>query len=175
MADSPIQLCLCPAEAAAEAGNQSPRHHQQQQQPQAQPPPPAAKGKPLGMGLKLTVGSTMETGEWKSGGLWLKKDKEKNEVPSNLQVIAPEDLVKVSCVLRGDKGVTSLRCTSVQIFLVHARPRNDVTVLLSVRSSGLTLCCVSAGQGAGAWVLWQRLAGKMARRGGGLEGAAQPG
>ena len=57
------------------------------------------------MALKLSVGSQMETGEWKSGGLWLKKDKEKNEVPSNLQVIAPEDLVKVSMSRQMDQAI----------------------------------------------------------------------
>jgi hypothetical protein len=77
-------------EAAAGVGSQSPKQQQQQA------PPPAAKPKPTGLGLQLTVGSQMETGEWKSGGVWLKKDKNKNEVPMNLQVIAPEDLVKVS-------------------------------------------------------------------------------
>jgi hypothetical protein len=37
----------------------------------------------------------METGEWKSNGVWIKKDKQAQAVPSNLQVIPADDLVKV--------------------------------------------------------------------------------
>lgn len=70
---------------------------QQVQQQRQQQPPPVAKGpgKKLG-GLQLAVGSQMETGEWKSNGTWLKKEKQDSEVPSNLQVIAADDLIKVS-------------------------------------------------------------------------------
>ena len=38
--------------------------------------------------------SMMEVGEWKSNGAWLKKET-KVEVPTNLQQIGPDDLVKV--------------------------------------------------------------------------------
>jgi hypothetical protein len=75
---------------------------QQQQQQQQQPPTgkPAAAGKrgppALGGGLKLAVGSCMETGDWKSNGVWVKKDRAAEQaVPSNLQVIPADDLVKV--------------------------------------------------------------------------------
>jgi hypothetical protein len=73
---------------------------QQQQQQQQQPGgKPGKPGLPHGGGLKLTVGSNMETGEWKTGGVWLKKDKAEQEaVPSNLQIISADDLVKVGCI-----------------------------------------------------------------------------
>ncbi len=42
------------------------------------------------------MGSTMEQGEWQSNGQWMKKDKSRdNSIPSNLQIIAPDDIVKV--------------------------------------------------------------------------------
>lgn len=88
-------------------------HNQQQQQPPAQQQQPQPQqqgglglgkkkggGLTLGGGLQLAVGSHMETGEWKSNGVWVKKDKQAAAVPSNLQVIAAEDLVKVSQQLR---------------------------------------------------------------------------
>jgi hypothetical protein len=78
---------------------QQPDRQQQQQQQQQQRLQPVGKpGKPslpLAGGLKLTVGSNLETGEWKTGGVW-KKDKAEHEaVPSNLQIISADDLVKV--------------------------------------------------------------------------------
>jgi len=54
------------------------------------------KGPPSAPRLQLTVGSQMETGEWKANG-WVEKNKAaEDKVPSNLQVIAADDLVKVS-------------------------------------------------------------------------------
>jgi hypothetical protein len=41
------------------------------------------------------VGSQMETGEWKTNGVWVKKEKAGNKIPTNLQTIPPDDLVKV--------------------------------------------------------------------------------
>jgi hypothetical protein len=105
-------LCFCIADQrssdAAEQDSeqqhpqQQPDRQQQQQQQQArqqQQQPGGKPGKPaLGGGLKLTVGSNLETGEWKTGGVWLKKDKAEHEaVPSNLQIISADDLVKVGC------------------------------------------------------------------------------
>jgi hypothetical protein len=78
---------------------QQPDRQQQQQQQQQRQQPVGKPGKPslpLAGGLKLTVGSNLETGEWKTGGVWLKKDKAEHEaVPSNLQIISADDLVKV--------------------------------------------------------------------------------
>jgi hypothetical protein len=37
----------------------------------------------------------METGEWKTNGVWVKKEKQGNSIPTNLQTIPPDDLVKV--------------------------------------------------------------------------------
>jgi hypothetical protein len=74
------------------------RQPQQQQQQQRQQPAgkPGKPSLPLAGGLKLTVGSNLETGEWKTGGVWLKKDKAEHEaVPSNLQIMSADDLVKV--------------------------------------------------------------------------------
>jgi hypothetical protein len=86
-------------------------HHQQQQQQQTQQSK-AGKGKgvPLGGPLSLTVGSQMETGEWKTNGEWVKKDKAAEEkVPSNLQVISADDLIKV------------MQCTLLKMARCHAR------------------------------------------------------
>jgi hypothetical protein len=46
-------------------------------------------------GLKLAVGSQMDTGEWTSHGQFLKKDKAGTEIPNGLQQIKADDLVKV--------------------------------------------------------------------------------
>ncbi|WIA10613.1 hypothetical protein OEZ85_010795 [Tetradesmus obliquus] len=81
---------------------QARQQQQQQQQPGGKPGKP---GLPLVGGLKLTVGSNLETGEWKTGGVWLQKDKAEHEaVPSNLQIISADDLVKVKELGRGCFG-----------------------------------------------------------------------
>ena len=75
------------------------QHAQQQQHEAHQQQQPAAgnagKRGPSALGLQLHVGSQMETGEWKSNGIWVKKEKQAQAVPSNLQVIPADDLVKV--------------------------------------------------------------------------------
>lgn len=87
---------------------QQQEHHEQGQQQQHDPhiqqqQAAAANGKrgPSALGLQLHVGSQMETGEWKSGGVWVKKEKKAEVVPSNLQVIPADDLVKVLATLHG--------------------------------------------------------------------------
>jgi hypothetical protein len=54
----------------------------------------AGPKKKLG-GLKLAVGSQMDTGEWTSHGQFLKRDKPGTQIPGGLQQIKVEDLVKV--------------------------------------------------------------------------------
>jgi hypothetical protein len=76
-----------------EEQQQQPQHGAQQQQQASGKP---GKRGPSALGLQLTVGSHLETGEWKSGGVWVKKDNKAQAVPSNLQVIPADDLVKVS-------------------------------------------------------------------------------
>lgn len=112
-----VCVCVCANAAstlpdAGEDANEQPgqsstavQDHQQQQQPQqpsALPPQPqqaagqpGRRGPPT-LGLQLDVGSHVETGEWKSNGVWVKKEKQELAVPSNLQIIPAEDLVKVS-------------------------------------------------------------------------------
>ncbi|KAF8068393.1 Wdr35 [Scenedesmus sp. PABB004] len=75
--------------AAADAAAAQAAEQQQRQQPPAQPPGGRRRAPPapaLG-GLKLAVGSQMETGEWRTNGVWVRKDKAEGEgVPTNLQV-----------------------------------------------------------------------------------------
>jgi hypothetical protein len=59
---------------------------------------PAHGKKKLG-GLKLAVGSQMDTGEWTSHGQFLKKDKGGTEIPNGLQQIKADDLVKVTLII----------------------------------------------------------------------------
>jgi len=83
----------------------------------AAPPPPqaaaigkaggAAGGKKKLGGLKLAVGSQMDTGEWTSHGQFLKRDKPGTEIPTGLQQIKVDDLIKVCFVGRGGR-VTDL-------------------------------------------------------------------
>lgn len=87
-------------EQAAQQHYAQQEHQQQPNDQQAQTQQQAGKaGKrgPSALGLQLAVGSHMETGEWKSNGVWVKKEKQEQAVPNNLQVIPAEDLVKVSC------------------------------------------------------------------------------
>lgn len=76
---------------------QQQQQHETHQQPPQQQQPAAGKRGPSALGLQLHVGSQMETGEWKSNGVWVKKEKQAQAVPSNLQVIPADDLVKVWC------------------------------------------------------------------------------
>lgn len=94
-------------EQAAQQHYAQQEHQQQSNDQQDQTQQQAGKaGKqgPSALGLQLAVGSHMETGEWKSNGLWVKKEKQEQAVPSNLQVIPAEDLVKVRELGRGCFG-----------------------------------------------------------------------
>lgn len=75
----------------------APIRRQQEQAPQER----GQQGKVVKkqVGLQLAVGSHMEQGEWTSNGLWLKKDKSRDAIPTNLQQIPAEDLVKVGMLL----------------------------------------------------------------------------
>eukprot|EP00877_Chromochloris_zofingiensis_P012267 jgi/Chrzof1/7294/Cz02g18050.t1 len=80
----------------------APIRRQQEQAPQER----GQQGKVVKkqVGLQLAVGSHMEQGEWTSNGLWLKKDKSRDAIPTNLQQIPAEDLVKVKELGRGCFG-----------------------------------------------------------------------
>lgn len=96
------------------------QHAQQQQQHEAhQQQQPAAgnagKRGPSALGLQLHVGSQMETGEWKSNGVWVKKEKQAQAVPSNLQVIPADDLVKVRLQSRCCLVAQHVFCTGLQM------------------------------------------------------------
>ncbi|GBF93918.1 hypothetical protein Rsub_06167 [Raphidocelis subcapitata] len=65
--------------------------------------PGAGPKKKLG-GLKLAVGSQMDTGEWTSHGQFLKRDKPGTQIPGGLQQIKVEDLIKVKELGRGCFG-----------------------------------------------------------------------
>ena len=62
-------------------------------------------------GLKLAVGSQMDTGEWKSNGTFIKKDKPGTEIPNGLQQIKADDLVKVGSCLPGRACAGGRVCT----------------------------------------------------------------
>eukprot|EP00775_Hariotina_reticulata_P008219 gene8219-8411_t len=96
-----------PVEGLDDSGLEQPIQEleQQQQQPSRLPAVNKGKAPPLGVGLSLTVGSQMETGEWKTNGVWVKKDKAaEDKVPGNLQVISADDLIKVKELGRGCFG-----------------------------------------------------------------------
>lgn len=97
-----------PAEQQPDAEQEQQQQQPQQpaqQQHQGQPPGNKKPGKPSLGGLQLTVGSHVETGEWKSNGIWIKKEIKQDEAPSNLQVIPADDLIKVSGQGAGDPSL----------------------------------------------------------------------
>jgi hypothetical protein len=132
----------------------APQHIQQQQQEAAKP----GKRGLSAVGLQLAVGSQMQTGEWKSNGVWVKKDKQAQAVPSNLQVIPADDLVKVSRRLAGcGSGSRRAECSghAAPATLCLTKAGNKLERLLLLICGSVThVCADMAGQGAGAGLLW---------------------
>lgn len=88
----------------------------------------------------MAIGSQMQTGEWKSNGVWVKKDKQAQAVPSNLQVIPADDLVKVSRNFAGHgSGSRCADCAGVSP--VTPMPAENK---LPQHRQQLCLCVVSA-------------------------------
>lgn len=117
---------------------------QQHQQQQKQKAPKPALG-----GLKLAVGSQMPTGEWKSNGVWIKKENNDDEAPSNLQVIAADDLIKVKPTWQLESGSAG-HCVKADTCSQHYRNRSPLlcAALVSpcclVHEHGLSQpCCMS--------------------------------